>query len=43
MEPMPDLGRLLEEHQVEPFPPTVVKGEEYGEVDPVMIGADIYE
>jgi len=42
MEPMPDLSRLLEERRTEPFPTTVVKGIDYCEVDPVMIGADIY-
>jgi hypothetical protein len=26
----------------EPFPHSVEKGEDYGEVDAVMIGADIY-
>jgi hypothetical protein len=29
-------------HMAEPFPHSVEKGEDYGEVDAVMIGADIY-
>jgi hypothetical protein len=29
-------------HWAEPFPDSVEKGRDYGEVDPVMIGADIY-
>ena len=29
-------------HMAEPFPPSVEKGEDYGEVDAVMVGADIY-
>lgn len=36
---------LVEEmalHLAEPFPEAVDKGEMYGEVDPVMVGADIY-
>jgi hypothetical protein len=42
MEPIPDLSRLLEDHRAEPFPTNVVKGEGYGEVDAVVIDADIY-
>jgi hypothetical protein len=38
---VPDLVRLLEEHRASPFPPEA-RGEEYGEVDAVMIDADIY-
>ena len=37
-----DLKTLLAEHDAAPFPPTVNKGDDYGEVDSVMIGADIY-
>jgi hypothetical protein len=37
-----DLGELLAEHLAASFPISVVKGFDYGEVDPVMIGADIY-
>jgi hypothetical protein len=36
---------LLEElrlHMSDPFPRSVVRGEDYGEADAVMIGADIY-
>jgi hypothetical protein len=29
-------------HMAEPFPGSVQKGEDYGEVDAVMVGADIY-
>ena len=29
-------------HLADPFPESVEKGEDYGEVDAVMIGADIY-
>jgi hypothetical protein len=36
-----DLQRLLEEHLATPFP-AEARGEEYGEVDAVMIDADIY-
>jgi len=32
----------LRRHMADPFPESVVKGEDYGEVDAVMIGADIY-
>jgi hypothetical protein len=39
---MADLDELMAEHMHMPFPPNVVKGLDYGEVDPVMIGADIY-
>jgi hypothetical protein len=37
-----DLASLLVLHRDEPFPSSVVKGVDYGEVDPVMIDADIY-
>lgn len=29
-------------HLAEPFPPSVDKGHDYGEVEPVLIDADIY-
>lgn len=32
----------MQSHMAEPFPESVIKGEDYGEVDAVMIGADIY-
>lgn len=32
----------LREHLADPFPPSITKGEFYGEVEPVMIDADIY-
>lgn len=35
------LRELLDEHVCAPFPDSVVKGESLGEVDVVMIGADI--
>jgi hypothetical protein len=38
----PDLADELRRHMAESFPELVQKGEDYGEVDPVMIGADIY-
>lgn len=31
----------LDAHLAEPFPPSVEKGEVYGAVDPVLVGADI--
>jgi len=37
-----DLPDELRRHMADPFPESVVKGEVYGEVDAVMIGADIY-
>jgi hypothetical protein len=39
---VPDLIHELRSHLAEPFPDSVEKGEDYGEVDAVMIGADIY-
>jgi len=36
------LRRLMQEHVSAPFPSSVEKGRNYGLVDPVMIGADIY-
>lgn len=41
----PVSANLTEEmrlHLAEPFPATVEKGLDYGEVEPVLIGADIY-
>jgi hypothetical protein len=37
-----DLDDLLARHLSEPFPDAVEKGHDYGLVDPVMIGADIF-
>jgi hypothetical protein len=37
-----ELHDEMQSHMAEPFPVSVIKGEEYGEVDAVMIGADIY-
>ena len=39
---MDDLSALLRNHIATPFPASVTKGIDYGSVDPVMIGADIY-
>jgi hypothetical protein len=39
---MLELQRLLAEHFATPFLSGVVTGRDYGGVDPVMIGADIY-
>ncbi len=39
---MADLDDLLVRHLSEPFPDAVEKGRDYGLVDPVMIGADIF-
>ena len=39
---MPALDELITEHGAAPFPPSIEKGRDYGEVDAVMIGADIY-
>ena len=41
--PMPhDLGTEMRLRNAEPFPESVEKGSQYGEVDAVMIDADIY-
>ena len=40
--PVDELGDLLREHTEMPFPASVTKGVDYGLVDPVMIGADIF-
>jgi hypothetical protein len=40
--PVAELGELLRDHMEMPFPASVEKGVDYGLVDPVMIGADIY-
>ena len=37
-----DLATEMRRHMADPFPTSVEKGEEYGEVDAVMIDADIY-
>jgi hypothetical protein len=37
-----DLEDLMAEHLAADFPPSIEKGLDYGTVDPVMIGADIY-
>ncbi len=37
-----DLAALLAEHLAREFPRSVEKGRDYGDVDPVMIDADIY-
>jgi hypothetical protein len=36
------LAEVMRLHMAEPFPESVEKGLDYGEVDAVMIGADIY-
>lgn len=36
------LDDLLREHLADPFLPSITKGEDYGEIEPVMIDADIY-
>lgn len=36
------LEELLSVHLADRFPESVVKGIDYGRVDPVMIGADVY-
>lgn len=38
----PDLAEAMLEHLAEPFPTSVAKGVDYGEVDPVMVEADVY-
>jgi hypothetical protein len=37
-----DLAEAIADHRADPFPESVEKGEQYGEVDAVMIGADIW-
>ena len=37
-----NLRTALDEHLSEPFPPSVEKGSEYGGIDCVMVGSDIY-
>jgi hypothetical protein len=39
---MANLKRLMKAHLRMPFPESVEKGEEYGDVNSVLIGADIY-
>lgn len=41
-QPPLDLASEMRAHMAEPFPDSVQKGEDYGDVDAVMIGADIY-
>lgn len=36
------LAQLMTEHMAMEFPSAIDKGLDYGEIDPVMIGADIY-
>ena len=38
-----DLAEELRLHLADPFPESVEKGRDYGEVDAVMIDADIYD
>lgn len=38
----PELASAMLDHLAEPFPTSVVKGVDYGEVDPVMVDADVY-
>lgn len=38
----PDLAAEMRAHMVDPFPSSVQRGSEYGDVDAVMIGADVY-
>lgn len=40
--PIELLKALMREHMASTFPPSVEKGETYGQVDAVMVGADIY-
>jgi hypothetical protein len=37
-----DLDAEMKAHDAEPFPESIEKGADYGEVDAVMVGADIY-
>ncbi|MGH8968536.1 MAG: hypothetical protein ACRDV1_01165 [Actinomycetes bacterium] len=37
-----ELTEELPRHMADPFPASVTKDEDYGEVDAVMIDADIY-
>ena len=39
---MSNLRALMEEHSAAPFPESVETGEDYGSVNSVLIGADIY-
>ncbi|MCP3976541.1 MAG: hypothetical protein GY720_18795 [bacterium] len=36
------LPRLIDEHRAGPFPESIEKGINYGEIEPVLVGADIY-
>lgn len=37
-----DLRVELRKHLAEPFPDSIEKGRDYGQVEPVLIGADVY-
>lgn len=37
-----DLATEMRAHRAERFPASIRKGEDYGEVDPVMISADVF-
>ena len=39
---MEGLRELLDDHSKQPFPTSVVKGLDYGGVDAVMVGSDIF-
>ena len=39
---MDNFAELLDRHRISPFPAGIEKGTDYGEVDPVMIDADIF-
>jgi hypothetical protein len=32
----------MEQHRAMPFPDSITKGDDYGEIESVMIGADVY-
>jgi len=36
------LQQLMQQHISTPFPASITKGDSYGEVEPVMVGADVY-
>jgi hypothetical protein len=37
-----ELAQLMQDHRRAPFPDSITKGLSYGEIDPVMIGSDVY-
>ena len=37
-----ELAQLMQDHLGAPFPDSITKGLTYGEIDPVMIGSDVY-